>query len=181
MFEFKYPTENYREPAGFGSRLLAFVLDIIAFIIIMLPFSILRWVFHIELSDFIKYLIFIIYFVILTWKYGRTFGKFNTELKVEKNNGEKISLLQSFTRMIFNWAFLLLPTITLIISMKSIDINNLLLKDSESIKLLMSMSLTLGLSIGLLILFIIDFGFMIFRKDKRALHDLIAGTRCMKK
>lgn len=181
MFDFRYPFEKYTEPAGFGRRLLAFFLDAVAFFILMIPISMLSWALKLELSDSIPYLLFTLYFVFFTWRFGRTFGKFHTELKVESIQGERISLMQSIARMIFNWGFLLLPSIALFLSINSFQPENTVILEPKEIISFTSLSITFGVIMGLLFLLIIDFGFILFRKDKRALHDLIAGTRCMKK
>lgn len=92
MFTFRYPSENYAHPAGFGVRLAAYLIDVIAMTIILKLLSWLTNLVGFQLSDTAELLVFSIYVVLFTWRYGRTFGKYHTTLKVETLNGNPSSL-----------------------------------------------------------------------------------------
>ena len=182
MFTFRYPTEKYSQPANFGVRLLAFIVDSIFIAILLFVLSLITQFFDFEFSDTQRNLVFTIYIVFFTWKYGRTFGKYHTELKVVKTNGDKISLLQSILRSIFYWALVIIPLIFAYIGISEINVDDKsgdITFDSGS--LLLSLFKIFGSYLLIILLILIDGLFILIRNDKRALHDLIAGTKCMKK
>ena len=181
MFTFKYPTIKYTETAGFTVRMAAFLIDVVATTVVLRIFSFLSVFFNFSLSDTQQLLLFSIYVVFFTWKYGRTFGKYHTHLKVENLNGEPISLVQSLLRSIFYWALVIVPYVFAYIGLGSLDYDETTGRINKSyVELFQIVITTLGSYMLICIVLLVDALCIAVRKDNRALHDLIAGTRCMK-
>ncbi len=182
MFTFSYPKEKYFEPAGFGVRLAAYIIDLVAMIIILKIFSWITSLVGFRLSDTTELLIFTIYMVLFTWKYGRTFGKYHTTLKVETIDGKPISFVQSVLRSIFYWALVIVPYVFGALGLSNLEYDaSTGSVNASNANLFLTLLTTLGSYALICILIIVDGLFIAFRKDKRALHYLISGTRCMKK
>lgn len=182
MFTFRYPTEKYSEPAGFGVRLAAYIIDVVAMIIILKIFSWVTSIIGFKLSDTTELLIFTIYMVLFTWKYGRTFGKYHTTLKVETLDGRPIRFVQSVLRSIFYWALVVIPYVFVYLGLSGLEYEpSSDTLNTSNANLFITLLATFGSYAFICLLIFIDGLFIAIRKDKRALHDLIAGTRCMKK
>ncbi|MCT8136742.1 RDD family protein [Anaerobacillus sp. CMMVII] len=127
-------TPAHENPAGFGERFFAQILD---FLIIFLPIGILSYTISGELTLPFDILMFL-YGIILpvVWK-GYTVGKKIMGIRIVKMNGDQVG------------------------------IGTMLLRNLVS-----GLIYTLTFGIGS----IVSFFMVIFREDKRAIHDLIAGT-----
>jgi len=163
----------YKNKAGFGIRLLAYLLDSMAFILPLLFIWLFEEITDIFIPEQVVYMGYILYVLLFHWRFGRTFGKYHTDTVVVHINGKAIGLAQSVNRMLFYWihivAFALIP---------------LFLEQSEAAKHLSPVEVGMyyiSFSVVMAIVFLIDHLFIVFRSDNRALHDLIAGTQVLRK
>ncbi|MFN7253172.1 MAG: RDD family protein [Anaerobacillus sp.] len=127
-------TPAYENPAGFGERFFAQILDLL---FIFLPITIISYILTGELTLPFEFLMFL-YGIILPviWK-GFTVGKKMMGIRIVKINGDQVG------------------------------IGTMLLRDLVSGFIY---TFTFGIAS------IVSFFMVIFREDKRAIHDFIAGT-----
>jgi uncharacterized RDD family membrane protein YckC len=95
-------------PADFGPRVLAKVVDALAFVVLVAVILALAWLVPGEVAPFILICIavivgafgFLIYTVVAEWKSGQTFGKRRYGLFVVQESGAPITLGQSMVRQL---------------------------------------------------------------------------------
>lgn len=162
--------------AGFWIRFGAAIIDGL----ILLPFSLLYLLILFGVNVFaislFGALISMLYKPFMEIKYGATVGKMALGIKVIQTNGEHISTIDGFKRFLLPWAY------SSILSIVSLFFLHQSLNGSEQftfMSLAAKMQETNGLSslsqIGSLLSVI--FGLSIaLDKQKRGLHDKIAGT-----
>ncbi|MGZ3418034.1 MAG: protein kinase domain-containing protein [Polyangiales bacterium] len=117
--------------------------------------------------------------VIGQWLWGRTVGKWMMSIHVERTDGSKLSLGRSFARTIAAlWLPFLIGGLTLATKGTSHLLNiveHLQPKESAEMK---SILLAIAISHGLLtVLWLSGLLLAAFHPERRALHDLLAGTR----
>ncbi|MFJ7975866.1 RDD family protein [Peribacillus sp. JNUCC 23] len=170
-------------PAGFWVRFGAKVIDALIFIVLGL---ILGAIFSDGTSEWVSNIISFLYALLLPifW-YGYTVGKKALKVRIVKLDGSQVTLWTMIKRNVIAWIVYGLPSIlgvigfivTVGISGFDVLINEDLMSDEVLGGLLLKGFV--WVMIGLLlsgVLYIIS-AFMIgLREDKRALHDLIAGT-----
>jgi len=171
--------ESFPNPAGFLVRALAYILDSI---VIIVPVAILQWVLlkygRIQTPGYLSTLIMFLYSFVCHWRFGATFGKKQSEIRVETKDGGKISFMQSLKREYLN-----LFTFIVSIGLSFVDFGG---AESEKIEYINS---TIRIDFKneiwhsildsfLALIFIVDVIWIVFISQKRALHDIISGTYC---
>lgn len=159
----------YTEQASFGIRLLAGFLDFLIFLVFLIFTWAIEYLFDIFIPEQITFTTYILYTVIFQWRFGRTFGKYHTELCLTNRQGQPISFAQSVNRMAWHWLYVI---------------------SSYFIAMSLEQDATMGpVGVGvayfgfmaiMLLVYAIDHFFIVLRDDNRALHDLLAGTRVMR-
>ncbi len=169
---------RHNKPAGLIVRILALLIDSIVFIPIVLIFFAINLFFQLDIPIEITQILFILYVTIYHWKRGATIGKQQTEIRVETPKGERISLKSSIIRSSFliiyiatKWIISFMETLSIESSIHSQDRINISVNTST----ISSIFLLNLFVVGLIIL---DSFWVLTNKDKRTLHDVLAGTYC---
>jgi uncharacterized RDD family membrane protein YckC len=175
-----WKNESYGYFAGFGVRLLAFIVDLIVFIPLALIFIGIAWFGNIDVPSELFSGLFILYVIIFHWRKGATIGKKQTELRVEKIDGTRISFGQSVIRQIF-------PLISIIIMIilnqyPATTLTRTYEVDEGAISFTRTTSnWQFYLSLFAFSIVIIDVLWIFTNKEKKTLHDIVARTYCKKK
>lgn len=173
-----------RNLATYGSRFYAALIDSILYMSIsLLSYKIQSWNTW-NFSFF--YLLEFIYFsyeLFLSARYGQTVGKMLLKIKIFKMDGSNIGMRESFLRLIPNLIPLLLTFIFYLYFFN--QLNESFFKDSDFSELTMKFQKLNPYSKYTLILtyFVasLELVTMFLNKERRAVHDLIAGTIVLEK
>ncbi|MDX9701538.1 MAG: RDD family protein [Candidatus Auribacterota bacterium] len=181
------PIDKLLHPAGFWKRLSARAIDglILAFLfsmIFLLPIFYFTPI--ITISAFcLSYIVFFIYHVVFTWQMGQTPGKIALEIEVMGFTKKDISLVQALLRHILGISISLLYVVGMInfyLALQSGMGVDHFASVMDFIREYHRYGITTNTRFVYTLLCVIMFGdsvFILCNKRKRALHDLLAGTR----
>jgi len=168
---------NYNSLSKPIYRILAKLIDLV----VLLPLFIIKW--YLEANDItiwapvITSFAIITYIVILTYRTGGTIGKQQTELRVQKLNGSRISIRQSIAREFLLISFGIIEVINTFYSITdSVENNGLKYLVEKTQGEFLSTLTTV-----LVILTVLDIIFLFANKEKRTLRDMFANTICRSK
>lgn len=178
--QFEYEIIDYKYYAGFMQRFCAnlidgIILSIVSFLVLF--FRDINVTLFITLTIF-SFFISIFYNVYFLKNYGATYGKSLMDIKVVKLNGEKIDWKESILRNIVEIIVSMFQTIIILICVFSISSKEFMTVVNEGGNFTKSINLDLNLYFEYLLLFwcLSELIFILFNKQRRAIHDYIAGT-----
>ncbi len=173
------PTSTeYTKLAGPGNRFYAFLIDciviVILYVVAVLFFMFLPFDFRPVDLQFLV----ILYFIGMHWKGGASAGKDTLELKVTMMDGSPLTLARSILRSsIYIAHYFATGFLDDGDGPMSFNLNF----DSSSYDIFGIPIPILGLGAITSFIIIADIMTIFIRDDSRALHDLMAGTKCVSK
>ncbi len=177
----EWESDRYGKGARPWIRLLALAIDGVVFIPVLVLSWGLQYLMNFNLPNEIINFLFALYLILFHWKKGKTIGKKQTELRVETLEGNRISFKQSLIRTSIFIGYLLLLWIS---SMQEFLTVSETISDSNGIEITINRPAIFWivyLDLFAFGLIFIDVLWMFTNKEKRALHDLLAGTICREK
>lgn len=184
------PAKPYIHPktkksvASWHSRVAAAVIDI--FIInlpfFLAPYFIKNWSLWIYVSFFLLSQCLFLYDVLFDWLTGQTIGRKILKIKLYQLNGKKVSLPKALLRSapnILQYAFSVIIFLLAIPNLATLNFTGISYETlvSETTRLTPLYEIVL---IVYLYFTTVDLMFILFRKDRRALHDIISQTIVVK-
>ncbi|GAA0890764.1 hypothetical protein GCM10009122_04430 [Fulvivirga kasyanovii] len=170
--------DRYGNPAGLGVRLMCLFIDGLVFVPVGIVLWLIEFFVPVNIPTEVFELLFIVYLIVYHWKKGATIGKKQTEVRVETLDGGRITLLQSVIRASL---FLVSWLIFVIISFQESLVVSKTITNSTGSEITISGPANMWLlymniiAVGLIV---VDAFWILTNKDKRALHDVLAKTRC---
>jgi uncharacterized RDD family membrane protein YckC len=162
---------------GFWTRILVNIIDIILLIPIIFVY---QFIMKLSLESrsvipiTIYYIILYLYLIFMMVRFGGTPGRLILKTKITNVNGEKLSVLQAFLRLITYIPSSIAFIVSIQFVINQINMEGLQGKEIMEFYKLKKESNIFN-SIGSILL-LIDILWILFNKKKRALHDYLAGS-----
>ena len=179
-------TDFFMKPAGFWIRFGAIILD---WLIFAIPFVILEFILKRINIDYVLSVTYVVlktipdlfYKPLMESIWGATLGKMICKIQVLDGEGKKLPISRAYLRF---FPFLLYILTGLVLGIWIYSQPDLDLQDPNLLKTLMQnptyLLLTFVLILTVLFLFV-DCLCVAFNPRKRAIHDMMAGSFCVKK
>jgi len=172
-----------KQAAPLGNRVTAALIDALILLpLIIAPNFIKTWDLKLYTLSFLLIQSLFLYQLLFDWLTGQTIGKKILKIKLYSFNGKKVSFLSSFIRglpynvqsLINILLFILIIPQLGILDFSSLNYDQLFIKTENLVPFY-----ELGYLLSIYF-FTFDLLFAVFRKDRRALHDLISQTIVVK-